>query len=246
MNGFYCVFLLFIIYLQVKCEDKIVKSKNPLPYFRRQVEEIIEDSTIESTISGDLHSDIVSFLIKNVKKIYNYIDDIDQQEITTPLTTEAVTSNDFIDTLASEIKVELSSENNNTLTNNTTLYFTKDIALHTRTKKMSVENFTNTKPMSYLDEQILYTNSALSLVSNKDLVDIETSTTAYELTEREELMHLSKNLIFFETDRRERDNINYFAHNASYYPSGNDISLRSCIFCDNIALENCNDPRNRL
>lgn len=237
----YRVFLCFVIYLQVKCEEQFVKSKNPLPYFRRQVEEIVDDSTTHSSLSDDTSSNLVSFLMENIKKIYNELDESDSESITTPLTTKTTTiitttPVTTIDT-TTEIEIGLAIEfNNNTKTPGTT-----DNKLNYTTKETFLDNFTSTISMPYSEE--IFTSVK---VINTDIIEMEQSTTtSYELTEREELMHLSKNLIVFETDRKERDNF-YYPFNASYFPTGSDNSMRSCIFCNNVRLENCNNPKNNL
>lgn len=87
------ILLLFFIKI-ANCEhdDKAPpKSKHPLPYFRRQVEGIEEDSTLEPH-TNDISSNLVSFLVKNAKEIFDVYNDANK---IIELSTASLTTDDF-------------------------------------------------------------------------------------------------------------------------------------------------------
>ncbi|CAG9787693.1 unnamed protein product [Diatraea saccharalis] len=244
----------------VHCEDTPVKSKNPLPYFRRQVEEVTDNLALKKELNEDSRSNLVSLLIKNAKEIYSELDEANTETSTTVTRTT---------TTCTSIVTSWALFDNNTIDNITY----NDLIGHTIAFTIKTTNDTNStsrfQPIETItnktriivdfdsdnheiakDNEILisYKNATLMSFSDIELVNMDIATNAYELVEKDELMPLSKNLILFETDPKGRDqkkdelsgqnvtvvDLNYFDR------------VRSCIYCNNLEMESCNDPKNRL
>ncbi|KAJ0183359.1 hypothetical protein K1T71_001335 [Dendrolimus kikuchii] len=211
--------ILFIISTSlVKCnsKDSAKSSKNPLLYFRKQVEEI-EDTTINNNGHDESRSNLVSFLIKNVKEIFD--------GLSTSETTEAVQIFTNPTKTTSIVKIDTHIESENKISTNLTL--TNDVMMY--------ENLTITTLL--VDDRRGH---------NEEL---------YGITGRSQLLHLSKDLMYFEKpDSHARDNISPALYKSIKMNNVEDTSednetserRRSCIVCDNVNSEECNDPKNKL
>lgn len=231
---------MFTIYTQVMCKDKdgVVESKDPLPYFRRQVEELTEDTSIHTTLNEDLHNNLVSFLIKNVKEIYNELDEVSPLEKSTSVCTS--TKDIFLDGTTSKLTTDIFSENHVDSNSSTESQDTKT------SRPTGVTEMSDHRRTYSNDNMAMNKNVTLVHSSDKIIIDVEISTTSYELTEKEELMHLSKNIKAIETERKQRDNeMQHLMTNGNGSVETPD-RLISCIICNNVAMDECNDPKNNL
>ncbi|XP_026749127.2 uncharacterized protein LOC113509899 [Galleria mellonella] len=205
----------------IKSEEiEPTESKKYLRYFRRQLEEVIEDNVTETATVDDRY--LVSFLIKNVKKIFNDLYDTDSTKVTTISNIEAIKNN--------VLKLP---------TRSTLLYYVNTASTIFNYDNSSITSLTNTMPLK--------DNSTSTTFINENETLAQSSDDFFEVTEKNELIHLSKNLLFFETDQQDFNilqNVDAYSLNAS----GLDIldSRRSCIACNNVVSENCNDPKNKL
>lgn len=205
--------ILVLIFANIaKCKHDIKeasKSKNPLPYFRRQVEGLAEGSTVEPH-TDDLSSNLVSFLVKNAKEIF---DDINDGNEVIELSTASLTTDDF--------------------------KATKPITREVTTITLAV---------------LPYDNLSLTTLLDRNLIEPLTNEEDIEKTLRSELMHLTKELKTYEKsdiNLLNMDDAVVLTSISSYVletTEQSDLSepKRSCIFCNNIMSENCNDPQNKL
>ncbi|XP_021181714.3 uncharacterized protein LOC110370293 [Helicoverpa armigera] len=233
MNRRFFYLLLFII--NVKCEQKEnTKSHTHLPYFRRKVEEIGETDFFETTETEESQN-LVSFLVKNVREIFN--DLVDTAETTkikkialkkkipeiipntsivpeTTITLEPVKHKPILDIFMSEVNM-----------NSTSISTTAQSTDMTDTTEV--------------DENVPLT----TLLEKK-----QESTDSNEINRRNEIMHLYKDTKFnSKPDKKERDIVG-FANSRNSTEVDGELSdpRRSCIMCNNIESEDCNDPKNKL
>ena len=220
---------LFIFALYVKCEKKegkVRKSKKipSLPYFRRKVEELGDADFFQTTETDDPQN-LVSFLVKNVKEIFKDI-------VETP---EAI-----------------EKEKNLTLKRRPPILFVSNMSAPPRSSLSTViirplfdfltleDMSTSSVPTSTHTTDLLLSEN-LSLTT---LLDTNQTRGISELNTRNEFMKLAKDLKFFTKDKKERD----IPGRANTTES--DVELgdprRSCIQCNNVATEECNDPKNKL
>ncbi|XP_059057513.1 uncharacterized protein LOC131851100 [Achroia grisella] len=203
-------------------EIQSIHSKNHLPYFRRKVEEALEDNITERASSDNPH--LVSFLIKNVKEIFNELYNTDSTKITTISHMKIAKDNIF-----------------KQLPTRSTLLFNVNVTLSTFSSN-------NVSAHLLLNDAMVYNDNFSSTnFSNESYTSSQLPKDFYKLTERHELMRLSKNLMFFETDQKDFSILkktDAFTLNASEYDIA--FSRRSCIACNNVITEDCNDPKNKL
>uniref|UniRef100_A0A2A4JXU4 Uncharacterized protein n=1 Tax=Heliothis virescens TaxID=7102 RepID=A0A2A4JXU4_HELVI len=200
---------------------------------KRKVEEIGETDFFETTETEESQN-LVSFLVKNVREIFDDLVDtaettkiknialkknipkiIPNTSIVPPTTTEPVTFKPILAIFVSEANTSSSSISTTTT--------------HT----------TDMTDMSDLDE-----NLPLTTLLDK----AQESTDSNEIDGRNEIMHLHKDTKFnSKPDKKERDIVGFANGRNSTDGDGEQSDpRRSCIMCNNIASEECNDPKNKL
>ncbi|XP_038214294.1 uncharacterized protein LOC119834083 [Zerene cesonia] len=186
------VFLPFVISHEIE-----EKARPTFTNFRKKVEEVLP----ETTPAEDDTSNIVSFLVKNVKKLFGsrlVLSDVDQNinEITTPLY-EINTTNSII-----------LMHKNQTITKS---------SLDLPTDVNAVTNF--------LIQDLLIKNELLNLSRDLDAISKAEATEKYikviKSTDDTSTVLVS-----------QEPNIT--------------ITRKSCIFCNNVDIEDCTDPQNKL
>ncbi|KAM3964980.1 uncharacterized protein ACR2FA_000867 [Aphomia sociella] len=219
------IFVYINLIYKIKSEEKeSMANKNSLPYFRRQAEEIVEDTITETTVADESH--LVSILVKNVRKIFHDLYDIDSTKLSTVVETET-RENQTLDTFL----------------DHSTLLFNPNTTI-------STFDFNVSTPLLFSEAMLYNGNFSITTYTNiKDNNIVQSSEDFYKLTERNELMYLSKYLTFFKTDQKDLNilqNVNAFSFNTTESEFNVADSRRSCIACDNVVAEDCNDPKNKL
>lgn len=232
MNGIRIlhILILFLIIIYVKCEQKEhTKSKNHLPYFRRKVEEIEGADFFETTETED-HHNLVSFLVKNVREIFD--DLIENSE-----TAKETIASTKITTTESTTPTPLS-------TSTSTVLLRPVIGISTTEANISSSSI-STSTHIYTNDVMLVQHLPLTTLLDKK----HESTERYGT--REGLLQLSKDFNFYaKTDKKEREVPGsvqpYHVGNATEADTETSDPRRSCIMCNNVASEDCNDPKNKL
>ncbi|RVE54042.1 hypothetical protein evm_001445 [Chilo suppressalis] len=253
------------------CKEKgcnNVKYKNPKKLFspelilskvlpssfrsQRQVEEVTNDLSL-ANVTEDLRSNLVSFLIRNVKEIYNELDETNTEvpntatyTTVTDYTHSSSSTNAFVYTkYANLVNNTLAVTTKNSMDINSTSELLENITSNTGIVTEFYSHSDNTKEDKLL---ISYNNATLVSFSDKELIDMDIPTKAYGFDDQEDFIPLTKHLILFETDRMERDEKQEETNkqNVTLFDIGYSDKVRSCIYCNNVDLENCNDPKNRL
>lgn len=231
--------LLFVFIIYVKCELKEgLKSKNLLPYFRRKVEEVEDTDVVETTETDDPRN-LVSFLVKNVREIFD--DDVVEN------------SEQIKEKIAATRKPKARKPTKSSIiATNVTLSSTTSAVL-----------YRPIIPISTTEANISSSSISTSTFTNDvTLVEILPLTTLldkkHESTEnlgiqvRNDVLHLTKDINYYsKTDKKEREvpgfaSVQPYPVNSSESDSELSDPRRSCIMCDNVVSEDCNDPKNKL
>lgn len=233
---------LFISLIKVHCESKEnANSKKFVPYFRRQVEEMEDNTLSETTEKDDPRGNLVSFLVNNVKEIFDDIVEntetrgpettlkptvITVANITPPITNSLNTVSTTITISSTEVSVAATTPT--TTTSNVTLMSPN------RTTSMSS---TRTAPMPTTSTDVIHENITLTT-----LLD-DKRTRQSELTKKKSIA---------KSDRLDHD-IHMLTSSGAHIEDNStdqfmehDDPRRSCISCNNVAVEDCNDPKNKL
>lgn len=229
--------LVFIIFIKIaRCEDRdealqmrmTSKTKNPLPYFRRIVEEVPEDSTVES--HTDDSSNLVAILVNNAKAIFDDVGEFDPNSTTTTTTEQDTTTESTLyqsysplTTLLDQNLIEPLLEKDDiekTLTSEL-LHLTKRMKSHEKSDR-DMEDPDTTKKI--LD--VFRTTSAQKKVTSEEKPDRD---------------NIEEGKIFIEESKNsnDEDEIQPASANSS-------SSFRSCISCNNVFAENCDFPDNKM
>lgn len=201
------------------------ESKQPLPFFRRQVEEIYEDISVDSK-PDDQRNKLIAFLINNVKEVFkdtdiNLLNEF--AESLEPTTAEKLLNNA---NLSTSIFSEYSQTENITVDENFELY----------------ENLT-VSPLPFLvglpDRTTIKKNYKVTkrdkLESSRDLLFLGASIDDNAL----ELKNVSRPMVYLEE-------LSTFDHVAINEVSKPPELKRSCIHCNNVAVPQCASPKNKL
>lgn len=228
-------FLLFsyaIFFTSVKCKIKREwdsDSKQPLPFFRRQVEEIYEDNSVESK-PDDQRSKLIAFLIKNVKEVFkdtdiNLLNEF--AESLEPTTTENLLYN--VSLTASTFSEDSQRENTFITDNNVVLF----------------ENLT-VPPLPFL----------VGLPDRTTIKKFNRVTKRDKLQGARDLLFLGSTMLFDDNTRALENVTQSIVHleelSTFYHVAVGDVHtstpemMRSCIHCNNIAVPECAFPKNKL
>lgn len=235
MNKVIILYQFFYIYLtNVNSESNTnenVKGKKFIPYFRRQVEEIEDKNLLEK---DDPNSNFVSFIVNNVKEIFD--DDLEKSEIR-------------------PIKVNTTTEIYTETTSTTTLKPTATAGPTTVFLRPTV-NVTETTTFSTSvhptrTDVIIYENLTLSTL----IEDLPTLAGGLYGINSKSPKLIAKDIKFVgRADKKDRKvnliarvfpNSFFNANNLSEADAEQD-PRRSCIMCNNVEAEDCNDPKNKL
>ncbi|CAG4930621.1 unnamed protein product [Colias eurytheme] len=197
MSSIKLFYLLLPIVITNEIEEKI---RPTFTNFRQKVEEILP----ETTLADDDTSNIVSFLVKNVKELFGshlVVSDAGQmkEEDTTPIH-EVITSNSKTKLLA--------------------VYKNQTITKSSFDAPTDVDGATN-----FLIQDLLIKNELFNLSRDLDAISKEEAT--------EKAIKAIKSTVDTTTVQITQE------PNVS-------ITRKSCIFCNNVDIEDCTDPKNKL
>ncbi|CAG5027829.1 unnamed protein product [Parnassius apollo] len=215
---------LFFIITFTKCNEVTTPNiKKPLLYFRRQVEELPDESTSERS---EEDANIVAFLVQNVKEIFGVE--------TTPTTLEKTRASN-----KTVITSQITNKTISTIKSNKTT-----TAPVTRTKQLTNVTSATRTTTANLTTAIVTT----AIITTTNSVSVST---VNEKSKQTELFNLTKNIDVIEKKRRSRikakpePKINFFIE--PHFPNiTENPPRRSCIVCNNVQLQECNDPKNKL
>ncbi|XP_045522724.1 uncharacterized protein LOC123713205 [Pieris brassicae] len=193
---------LYFLFVSINCDD--IRRILPFPRLREQIEEV----TIQSTSSENPDSNLVSFLVQNVKEIFGAADE------PTVLVDQVIDAT----TTESEVMTETESVNRAKVLNKINIFY----------KNISgvIDGCTH--------ENILdTTNEGLTVRTEQFSKDLD----VIVIPESEEIK-LNPLESWYSKDRQETTSIPTPNYNAS--------TKISCIFCNNIEVEYCDDPKNKL
>lgn len=232
------LFLLFcygLLFSSVKCKIKRewdLKSKQPLPFFRRQVEEVYEDNSVESN-TDDPRSKLIAFLIENVKEVFKDSDINLLNEFA-----ESLEPTTTAETLLSNVSLSASAFGEESQTESV---FITDVVLY--------ENLT-INPLPFLValpdrttiKKINKVTKRDKLRVSRDFLFLEESTTV-QIDDNtfglenvtQPMVHLKDLTLYHST-----------APDSSAPDSSAPESRRSCIHCNNVEVPVCASPKNKL
>ncbi|XP_075975687.1 uncharacterized protein LOC142976284 [Anticarsia gemmatalis] len=219
--------ILYIFLIEVHGEAKTKQqSKNPLPLFRQQVEEVEEPMFEFEGDNDDQRSHLMSILVNNVKEIFtDLMEKTDTTRVEEPTRTGKAVTHVVDMTRPTIADVETSHYTNQSTTN--------EVANGTEIYFASPPPLTST-------DATLYENSTISSVLDKKQA----------MTESTGIMskpELKNDIKYVGTDEKEQGVPDRrFGGNSTELEAGDRDPRRSCIMCNNVVAEDCNDPRNRL
>lgn len=213
--------------LYVKCHksEKLKSKKHPsLPYFRRKVEELGNADFFVTTDTDDPHN-LVSFLVENVKEIF---DDITTEAIDKDNTLNQIQPIGFISNTSTSPRGSLSTVPIRPMLD----FFTAEDIM----SSSSVPTSAHTK--------ILKLNENLTLTT---LIDNKQPSTENYKSARTEYVQLAKDLKLFSKAANSKDR-DFTLGRGNISDADRELTdpRRSCIMCNNVEIEKCNDPRNKL
>ncbi|XP_022828274.1 uncharacterized protein LOC111357707 [Spodoptera litura] len=235
MNTIRCFLgFLFLFTIHTNCVE-VKKSKKRLPYFRRKVEELGDGDFFQTTESDDPRN-LVSFLVKNVKEIFDDIIDIDNKS-------EKSTKGHLIKKKIIPTNIRHRSTKSRRFTKTTVKFESMYIDTFTTQQALVCNSSASISTSTPADDEMLDENLPLTTLLDKQ-----------ELSENDVLnskvdhLQLSKALkVYSRPDKRERE-VGMFAQQIRFNSSESEFGdmKRSCIMCNNVATEDCNDPKNKL
>ncbi|CAK1585525.1 unnamed protein product [Parnassius mnemosyne] len=205
-----------------KCNEETTQNiKKPLLNFRRQVEELPDESTSERN-EEDANINLVAFLVNNVKEIFGV------EATTTSLEKTRATN-------ATMVISKITNKTISTIKPNTTT-----TAPITRTTHLTNVTFATRTTTANLTTAIVTTTNSVS------------KSTVNKKSKQTELFNLTNNIDIIEKKRRAqikaktKPKINLYIEPP--FPNMTDLNppRRSCIVCNNVQLQECNDPKNKL
>lgn len=219
------LFLLFsygLFFTSVKCtikQDWDPESKQPLPFFRRQVEEIYEDNSVENK-QDEQRSKLIAFLIKNVKEVFKDTDINLLNEFAESL--EQTTAEYVYNVTLSDFSFKDDSER-------ATIFINDNNAIHAMSflggipdnKKM---NKVTKRDKLQVSRDLLFLGASPMLI-NDNIFELKNVTHS--------MVHL------------EELSTHYHVTNDQVQTSTPELK-RSCIHCNNIAVPECASPKNKL
>lgn len=245
MRKLIIILSVFTYILPVYPDKEVLKSKNPLPYFRRQVEEIADDIPVER-VTEDSRGKLLSLFVKNVKEIFNDIgDDTEQKEYHT------MDSNSEIQTIPQLYGSDVDP----------TIYrFTQDLATTTDditiapTTTPTTDTFTATDMITIeLRRDNLYLENVTITPLVQEFDDLNTK------AEISHIIPIRKNMketamerkSFLKSDAVNQEVTTLLTSISSYVLEPTDMVPqdglnKTCVLCNNILTDNCNDPKNKM
>lgn len=222
-----------LFFTSAKCKIKREwdsESKQPLPFFRRQVEEIYDDNSVENK-PDDQRNKLIAFLIKNVKEVFkdtdiNLLNEF--AESLEPTTTENLLYNASLGvaTYMEDSQTETISvtDNNVDLSENLTIYplpFLVGVPDRTTIKKFNKVTKRDKLPAS------------------RDLVFLGASTNKLIDDNTLGLNNVTQSMVHLEE-------LSTLYHVRADDPPSTPESKRSCIHCNNVKVPECASPKNKL
>lgn len=223
---------LFICLTYANCEriKDVPKSKKVpiLPYFRRKVEEL-DNTDILGTAAEDPHN-FVSFLVKNVKEIFDDIVDTPEEK-----------HKEIDISVKKRPPIIFISNTSTTPFSSLPTVLIKPI-LDFFTAEDNIMSSSSVSTSTHTTDLML--NENLSITALLD--EKRSSTKNNEMSTRHEIMQLEKQLKFnAKADKKERD-ITAGRTNITDADAEMSDPRRSCIMCNNVETEHCNDPKHKL
>lgn len=241
--------LVVLIFTFVKCNikpDWVSESKQPLPFFRRHVEEIYEENSLESK-EDDQRSKLIAFLIKNVEEVFkdtdiNLLNEFAENlEPTTAENLEPIKAESL-----EQIKVKnlLANTNISAMTfgkdfqrettfihdNNDELY--ENLSIHSMPFLVSLPTRTPIKKLNKVTKRDkLEVSNALLLNESPTMLVDDNILGLQNITQS--MVHLEKLL---RTNYVIDDEVQPFTQELK----------RSCIHCNNVMVPECASPKNKL
>lgn len=230
------LFLLFcygLFFTSAKCKIKQEwdsESKQPLPFFRRRVEEIYEDNSVESK-PDDQRSKLIAFLIQNVKEVFkdtdiNLLNEF--AESLEPTTAENLLYNTSlsVSTFDEDFQTETTfiTENNDVLFENLTIHplpFLIGLPDRTTIKKINKVTKRDKLPAS---RDVLFLEAPTIVIDDNTFGLKNVTQSMVQLEELSTLYHVTVDEVQTSTPDLKR----------------------SCIHCNNVAVPECTSPKNKL
>ncbi|XP_047514595.1 uncharacterized protein LOC125055910 isoform X1 [Pieris napi] len=193
---------IYFLFVSINCDD--IRRILPFPRLREQIEEV----TIEATSSESPDSNLVSFLVQNVKEIFGAADEptvlVDQEIDATTTEFEVTTETESVDREKILNKINI---------------------CHKNISGVIIDECTQENILDSTNEEVTVTTKQFS----KDRV----------IPESEEIK-LNPLESWYSKDREETSSLPIST------PNYNVSTKRSCIFCNNVEVEYCDDPKNKL
>lgn len=207
------------------------ESKQPLPFFRRQVEEIYEDNSVESK-PDDQRSKLIAFLIKNVKEVFkdtdiNLLNEF--AESLEPTTTENLLYNASLS--ISPFNEDYQTETTFNTDNNVVMY--ENSTIHPLPFLVGLPDRTTIKKINKVTKRD-------KLQGSRDLLFLGASTMLID-DNTIGLKNVTQSIIHLE----ELSTL-YHAVVVDEMETSTPEMKRSCIHCNNVAVPECASPKNKL
>ncbi|KAH9627673.1 hypothetical protein HF086_016827 [Spodoptera exigua] len=219
--------------------SEVKQSKKRLPYFRRKVEELGDRDFFKTTESDDPRN-LVSFLVKNVKEIFDDIIDIDNNS-------EKSTKGHVIKKKIIRDKKRNRSTQSRRFTTTTVNFESMYIDTFTTQQALICNSSASISTSTPADDEMLDENLPLTTLLDKQEISENDV-----LSLKDEHLQLSNAIKEYPgPDKRERDIVGLvsaqqFRVNSSVPESEVGDLRRSCIMCNNVATEDCYSPKNKL
>lgn len=212
-----------LFFTSVKCtikQDWDLESKQPLPFFRRQVEEIYKDNSVENK-QDEQRSKLIAFLIKNVKEVFKDTDINLLNEFAESL--EQTTAENLYNITLSEFSFQDDSERE-------TIFIKDGNSIH---------------PMSFL--RGLSDNKKMNKVTKRDKLKVSRDLLFLKASSMLinnnifELKNVTHSMVYL-----EELSTHYRVMDDDQIQTSKPELMRSCIHCNNIAVPECASPKNKL
>lgn len=220
-------FLYVFLNVLAKCDEIIdLKSKKPLPFFRRQVEEVTDD-TSKNSKNDDPQSKMVSFLVKNVREIFNVDDNTVYPKVHETSTTVDVTTQ------------------TSSLESSSTMVFKSTIIFIPSRTTLTVQTGTQ-----HTDDIMLFENISLTPMPFRVERRGDKFVVKDIITKPSKPTNLAKDFMLLgkaEIPLLEDEPALVVLYNDKESATENATMMRrSCIICNNIDVPECSFPKNKL
>lgn len=237
MNRLSVVLCLFFIFPFCKClEINATKVKRPLPHFRRQVEELLDDAVTERS-KGDANTNLVAFLVRNAKEIFSEADESAYTFTRTSSSPKSAYSYVFPSKTTRVIK--LNSTMIYTTSSKNTPVATKLTVLINKTAPIEVNSNTSITKTTRINTKSIYTEETVS----------EAMIPSERLTSTSNVKVVKKTRKIRTKPRRTQEYLNtdtsVYNMPVTYETKTNVQPARSCIVCNNVKSKECNDPKQK-